>query len=255
MRTDWDYTNLADAYLKRPDYSDDAIDQLIRTIDIKKGAPVCDVGAGAAHLTLPLAGRGFQIQAVEPNDAMRNHGINRTKHLNNVRWHEGTGENTNQPASFFDLVSFGSSFSVTDRAATLKETARILKAGGWFACLWNHRVLEDPIQSKIEGIIASAIKNYSYGYRREDQTAVIDESGLFGPVKKIEGVVVHHQRIDDCIEAWRSHATLQRQAGNRFDQIIGRIDDYLRSFDPRQDSIKIPYVTRVWTAQVIKSSP
>lgn len=254
MRTDWDYTNLADAYLKRPDYSDDAIDQLVKTINIRNDAQVCDVGAGAAHLTLMLAKRGFQIQAVEPNDAMRNHGINRTKHLNNVQWHEGTGEKTNQNTSFFDLVSFGSSFSVTDREKALKETARILKPGGWFACLWNHRMLDDPIQSKIEEIITSAVKNYNYGYRREDQTPIIDSSRLFGPVKKIEGVIIHNQSVNDCVEAWRSHATLQRQAGSRFDQIIGRIEDYLKSLNHNRDHIKIPYVTRVWTAQVIKSS-
>ena len=29
MKTDWDYTTLADAYLKRPDYSEDAIDKMI----------------------------------------------------------------------------------------------------------------------------------------------------------------------------------------------------------------------------------
>lgn len=254
MKTDWDYTKLADAYLKRPDYSDDAVGQLIQTIDIKKGAPVCDVGAGAAHLTLMLAKRGFQIQAVEPNDAMRSHGISRTKHLNNVKWHEGTGEDTGQENSSFDLVSFGSSFSVTDREKTLKESSRILKPGGWFACLWNHRILEDPIQSKIEGIITSAIRNYNYGYRREDQTPIIDSSGLFGPVKKIEGTIIHKQSVDDCIEAWRSHATLQRQAGTRFDQIISRIEDFLKSLDHNQEYINIPYVTRIWAAQVIKAS-
>lgn len=254
MKTDWDYTKLADAYLKRPDYSDDAIDQLIRTIDLKKGASVCDVGAGAAHLTLMLATRGFQIQAVEPNDAMRSRGINRTKHLNNVLWHEGTGEETRQKTASFDLVSFGSSFSVTDRGKTLKETVRILKPGGWFACLWNHRVLDDPIQSKIEGIITSAITNYNYGYRREDQTPIIDSSGLFGPVKKIEGTILHKQSINDCIEAWRSHATLQRQAGGRFEQIINRIEGYLRSLNHNREAIEIPYVTRIWAAQAVKAS-
>lgn len=29
MKTDWDYTNLADAYLKRPDYSEDAINKML----------------------------------------------------------------------------------------------------------------------------------------------------------------------------------------------------------------------------------
>ena len=29
MKTEWDYTTLADAYLKRPDYADAAIDAML----------------------------------------------------------------------------------------------------------------------------------------------------------------------------------------------------------------------------------
>jgi 16S rRNA A1518/A1519 N6-dimethyltransferase RsmA/KsgA/DIM1 with predicted DNA glycosylase/AP lyase activity len=92
MKTEWNYTSLADAYLKRPDYSNSAIDAMLNIADISKGEKVCDVGAGVAHLTLMLAARGMEVVAVEPNDAMRANGIKRTAHIENVRWHEGTGE-------------------------------------------------------------------------------------------------------------------------------------------------------------------
>ena len=39
---------------------------------------------------------------------------------------------------------------------------------GWFACMWNHRDVEDPIQKNIENIITSFIPNYDYGLRRQD---------------------------------------------------------------------------------------
>ena len=39
---------------------------------------ICDIGAGVAHLTIPLASRGFIVDAVEPNDSMRRNGIKRT---------------------------------------------------------------------------------------------------------------------------------------------------------------------------------
>ncbi len=70
MKTEWDYTNLADAYLKRPDYAQDAIEKMLETAEIKPGDNVCDVGAGAAHLTIKLAEYGLKVCAVEPNDAM-----------------------------------------------------------------------------------------------------------------------------------------------------------------------------------------
>lgn len=243
----WDYTDLAAAYVKRPDYAGQAIDEVLAKADLHQGARVCDVGAGAGHLTLELAKRGLTVVAVEPNAAMRAKGIERTSGFPDVAWHEGTGEHTGQAAGDFDLVTFGSSFNVTDRPIALRETARILKPPGWFACLWNHRDLDDPIQHDIEEAIRSCIPGYDYGSRREDQTSVIEASGLFGAVHRIDGHVRHEQRVDDCLEAWRSHATLHRQAAERFDEVIDAIGQILAK--THRSAIDVPYTTRVWMAQ------
>ena len=248
MKTEWDYTTLADAYLKRPDYADAAIDAMLSVAGLEHGQRVCDVGAGVAHLTLMLAARGLQVVAVEPNDAMRANGIERTSRFANVRWHEGTGEETGQAAQAFDMVTFGSSFNVCDRQRALAETARILKPRGWFACMWNHRQLDDPIQARIEAIIKDRVPGYGYGTRREDQTAVIDASGLFGPVVHLDARVMHEQGIDECVEAWRSHATLERQAGAAFGGVVAAIEDYLRGLGV--PAIRIPYSTNIWTARL-----
>ncbi len=248
MKTEWDYTDLAEAYLKRPDYSDTAIDELLSLAGIAPGSPICDVGAGVAHLTLKLAERQMQVNAVEPNDAMRALGIKRTEAFSNVQWSEGTGEETGQPSDSFAMVSFGSSFNVTDRPRALLETKRLLQGKGWFAAMWNHRDLDDPIQDAIEEIIKAAIPEYGYGTRREDQTAVIDESGLFGQVHRIAGGVTHRQSVPEVVEAWRSHATLHRQAGDKFYGIINDIEKML--VDSGKDEIIIPYTTRIWTAQL-----
>ena len=248
MKTNWNYTHLADAYLKRGDYSDAAIDALLTLVACSKGSKVCDVGAGVAHLTLMLAHRKLDVVAVEPNDAMRANGIKRTQELSNVIWAEGTGEATNQATEAFDLVTFGSSFNVCERQEALKETARILKPGGWFACMWNHRRLDDPIQKKIETIISERVPSYSYGTRREDQTAVIETSSLFRDVVRISSDVIHEQSVNECVEAWRSHATLSRQAGTAFDDIINSIEKYLASLN--ENSILVPYSTNVWLAKL-----
>ena len=248
MKTQWDYTDLARAYLKRPDYADDAIDALVARARLARGASVCDVGAGVAHLTLKLLERGLVVVPVEPNDEMRRHGAERTRaQYPGVTWHEGTGEATGQPSACFDLVTFGSSFNVTDRPKALAETVRILKPRGWFACMYNHRDLDDPLQARIEAAIKRHLPNYGYGSRREDQTPVIDQSGLFGAVQHIEGRVVHRQSLGDCLEAWRSHATLERQAGARFGEVIDSIRAVLEAYG--RDPIEVPYTTRVWLAR------
>ena len=246
MKTKWDYTELAQAYLKRPDYSDHAIDTLLERTGLPAGSRVCDVGAGVAHLTLMLLDREMDVVAVEPNDAMRALGMGRTEGLSGVRWEEGTGEETRQAPAHFHLVTFGSSFNVTDRGAALAETARILRPGGWFAAMWNHRDLADPIQREIEGIISRNIPDYDYGTRREDQGAVIRSSGLFRGVERIEGEVRHTVPVADVVEAWRSHATLQRQAGERFGPIVEEIEGVLAG----ADAIEVPYTTRIWMARL-----
>lgn len=247
MKTEWDYSDLALSYLKRPDYADEAIDNILRITGIKSGNSVCDIGAGVAHLTLMLAARGMRVTAIEPNDAMRKGGMKRTCGVQEVTWREATGERTGQPDATFDMVVFGSSFNVTDRLAALKETHRILKPLGWFACIWNHRDLNDPIQSGIEDVIKNVIPDYQYGSRRADQTSVIIESGLFDAVQPVEGYVRHAVSLDDCINAWRSHATLHRQAGEKFNYVADAIALFLKKTG--KSIIEIPYKTQGWIAR------
>lgn len=131
----------------------------------------------------------------------------------------------------------------------LKKLPEILKPKGFFACMWNHRQLDDEIQANIESIIKGKISGYGYGTRREDQTGVIEASELFENVVHIDARVMHKQTIAECVEAWRSHATLERQAGETFHQIIDQIESYLVSLGT--ESIQIPYSTNIWVAQLI----
>lgn len=248
MKTEWDYTELAEAYLKRPDYAQDAIEKMFMTAGVRKGDIACDVGAGAAHLTLKLAEYGLKVYAVEPNDAMRNNGIRRTKHYKNVQWFDGVGEHTGMGENKFDIVTFGSSFNVCNRQEALLESKRILKPEGWFACMWNHRDLNDPLQKEIETVLKQEIEGYSYGTRREDQTDEINKSDLFQEVVYIEGTVLHDVLAEDFIEGWKSHGTVYRQSKEKFDLINDRIRKVVE--DRGEKYIQIPYTTRIWMAQV-----
>ena len=162
---EWDYSDLAAAYGKRPDYADAGIDRMLAGAGLEAGAAACDVGAEVGHLTVKLVDRGLTVAAVEPNQAMRERGRARTAGWPGVGWSEGAGEATGQPDRAFDLVTFGSSFNVTDRGRALSETARILKPGGWFACMWNHRDLDDATQAAIERTIREHLPDYDYGSR------------------------------------------------------------------------------------------
>jgi SAM-dependent methyltransferase len=248
MLTEWDYTDLARAYLLRPDYAPGALDAIVALTGVAPGDLVCDVGAGVAHLTLEWAARGLRVDAVEPNDAMRALGVERTTEIPGIAWFEGVGEATGRPSGAYALVSFGSSFNVCDRQRALVEARRIGRPGAWFAALWNHRDLADPVQSDIEALIRRHLPEYGYGTRREDQAAFLARSGHLREVIPVEGRVVHRQPIQDTVEAWRSHATLHRQAGDRFPAIVDDIAALLGSLG--RSHVEIPYTTRAWVGQL-----
>jgi SAM-dependent methyltransferase len=238
---------LAESDLQRPDYAPQAIDQVLALAGLSAGGRVCDIGAGVGHLARMLAERGMDVVAVEPDAAMRAVGERRLRYLVNVRWTIGTAESTGQPAGAFDLVSFGSTFDGGDRVGALAETHRILRPRGWFCCLWNHRVLEDPVQAAIEAIVASHVPGYGDGARREDQAAVINAARRFGRVHYIEARTAHRVDRAGVVAAWRSNATLARQAKDAFDAVVDAIDRYLAAHG--HAVIDIPYVTRLWAAQ------
>ena len=245
-RLDWDYTSLADAYVHRPSYSSAALDEIARLPGLGHGAPALDLGAGMGHLSVGLAERGLDVLALEPNDCMRAHGLRRTRDYPNVRWIDALMEETGLDDESFALASYGSSFGVVDVQVTLREAARVLRRDGWLVCLWNHRNLEDPLQKRIEASIRAAISDYRYGMRRQDPTPVIEASGLFGRTRRVEASTNHFVSVDAWLEAWRSHATLQRQARGRFPEILREIGDIVRSV--ASDTMVVPYTTRMWIA-------
>ena len=59
---------------------------------------------------------------------------------------------------------------------------------------------------------------------------------------------MHEQTIEECVEAWRSHATLDRQAGATFHDVVADIERYLRGLGT--STIQIPYSTSIWVAQL-----
>lgn len=245
---DWDYTEHASHYDKRADYSYDAILELLTAIDCPPGTLVADLGAGTGKLTKELLKYGLRVRSVEPNEAMREIGKRNTDRLG-AQWSKGTGEATGLPSASFHAVLFGSSFNVVDQQAALRETRRLLLPGGWLACMWNHRDLDDPLQLKIESIIKAAIPRYAYGSRREDPRGVIDASGYFLPARAIERSFSWRMPRADVVEAWRSHATLKRQAPSEasFRQIIEQISDALETLP---EHIDVPYTTRIYFAQL-----
>lgn len=135
----WDYTKHAKFYEYRPNYAPASIDML--TFLVKQSSntatpKVADIGAGTGNLSIMLLERGCNVVAVEPNDAMRAIGIDRTKEWvqkEQIEWVRASGVDSTLASGEFDWVTFGSSFNVMDRHSALIEAHRLLRGGGGYS--------------------------------------------------------------------------------------------------------------------------
>lgn len=252
VENNWSYTKHAKFYEFRPNYAPKAIDALKEYVQANKtnDFKVVDIGAGTGNLSIMLLERGLETISIEPNDAMREIGIEKTEG-SNVKWIRATGLDTTLEDNCANWVTFGSSFNVMNRDLALKETHRLLKEGGFFSCMWNHRDLNDPIQRQAENIIEEFVPNYERGTRREDQRKIIEKNkDLFDEIFYMETDFYYHQSLENYIKAWQSvknkYWDLATIEGKK---LFEKITNKMREEMPKEFDIK--YTTRVWTAKKV----
>lgn len=240
----WDYTLLAADYDRRPDYHPGLLDEVIGQFALGGDDCVLDVGAGTGKLSSVLCRHSAQVIACEPNAAMRARGRHNTRTLP-IRWLAASGESLPLAAASVGAVCYGSSFNVLDAASALSEATRVLRRGGWWMAAWNHRDLDDPLQRQVEAIIHRWIPGFDYGRRRRSPAADLAAHGGLELRGQREARFVVELPAAQWIGAWRSHATLQSQAGDRFEAVLVDLSDLLAGCE----TLQVPYYTRVWWAQ------
>lgn len=248
----WSYTKHAKFYEYRPNYAPKAIDVLKTYVeaDTKNDFKVADIGAGTGNLSIMLLERGLNTISIEPNDAMREIGIEKTEGAN-IQWKRATGLETTLEDNCVDWVTYGSSFNVMDRDLALKEAHRLLKDGGYVSCMWNHRDLDDPLQKQAESIIEEFVPTYERGTRREDQRPVFARNtNLFDEVYYMEVDFYFSQSIETYILAWQSvknkYWDLNTEEGK---ELFEKITNKMKKDLPSEFDIK--YTTRCWTAKKV----
>jgi len=254
-----DFTKLAKHYINRPGYSLNALYVISNHIKCKLNKSdlfVADVGAGTGKLTENLSQMGFSGFAIEPNDAMREEGMQYTLGKS-FKWIKGSAEITTLPDNCVDWVLMGSSFHWTEIPVALEEFSRILVPGGFFTAIWNPRDIDKSqfhksIEEKINKIVPD-IKRISSGSAENMQgmDEKILSTDFFCDLFFIE---VPHTEImskERYIGAWKSVNDIRVQAGEeRFQAIIEMIEKEILSMD----NVETPYKSRAWTVQAKKTN-
>jgi SAM-dependent methyltransferase len=128
----WVFNRMVDAYGARPPYPDTLVKVLCEVAP--KGARVLDVGAGIGHLTLPLAGAGLHVTALEPAIHMLEH-LRQRVHAANlaVNLVHGMAEELPFPDNTFDVVLLADALHFLDSERAAREMARVATRGSTLA--------------------------------------------------------------------------------------------------------------------------
>lgn len=164
-----DFSEQADAYKRsRPGYPQQLLDKLIAEASVKAGDSAVDLGAGTGIFTELLVNRGFQVTAVDPNDAMMQHAD-----LPTVQWINGTFEETFLPDQAQNWAVAAQAFHWADPQLALPEIRRILKPDSVFTAIWNNRAKESSeIVAWTEELIHRHVPEFDEAYRHGNWASV-----------------------------------------------------------------------------------
>jgi SAM-dependent methyltransferase len=142
------FASVADDYERgRPEYAPAVIGAAAAELGIRPPDPVLDLAAGTGKLTRALAGYGFTVVAVEPQEPLR---AVLSDKVPVVRVLDGVAEQIPLEDGSLAAVMIADAFHWFDRPSALSEIRRVLKVGGglalfntvpdWSGASWAHEL-------------------------------------------------------------------------------------------------------------------
>ncbi|MEL7356586.1 MAG: class I SAM-dependent methyltransferase [Cyanobacteria bacterium J06648_10] len=145
-------SKVADYVASRPDYPAALFEELRTACNLQPGSVVADIGAGTGLLTHGLLQHGYQVVAVEPNQAMRQASDYALSKFSGYCSVEGSAESIPLEAGSVDLVTAAQAFHWFEVGSAQAECLRVLRPGAKVALIWNDRDFDDPFQRELSKI-------------------------------------------------------------------------------------------------------
>lgn len=230
-------------YVKhRPGYPGGVVDAVLEGFGVD--ASVVDVGAGTGIMSRLLGDRGANVLAVEPNDAMRE----AAEVHERVRWHKGTAESTGLADGVCDVVVAAQAFHWFHAGAALREFARLLRAGGRAAVVWNAGDMTQAVARGYYNVVYSAGEN---ARRVRDERAFVDPFvGLAGWSSQpdVEIKFVQRHDLEGLIGRAMSASYVPKEGEGR-DRVLAGLRALFHEHAIAGE-VELAYVCRVYRARV-----
>jgi 2-polyprenyl-3-methyl-5-hydroxy-6-metoxy-1,4-benzoquinol methylase len=142
------FDNIADRYdATRPGYPAEVLDEVCTAAGLRPGAQVLEIGCGTGQLTRQLAGRGYQLTAIDLGASMVA-AAERNVADPQVRFEVCAFEEF-AAAGPFDLIVSATAFHWVDPSIGLAKCAQLLRPGGWLALLSTGEVYAEPFRTQL----------------------------------------------------------------------------------------------------------
>jgi ubiquinone/menaquinone biosynthesis C-methylase UbiE len=235
------FSAAADAYERgRPGYPQEAMAWIVEQLGLEPGRVVLDLAAGTGKLTRALVPSGAHVIAVEPIDEMREHLF---AAVPDVEAFDGTAESIPLPEGSVDAVTCGQAFHWFRIEEALREIHRVLRPGGALALVWNFRDLSDPLQSRVQEILAphgAEVRSH-----RDIEPAELLAGELFGPIEHRSWPYVQRLSRAHLVDRIASISYIAILDPDARAEVLSQV---LEAAEGLPEPISIPYTTEVYVA-------
>lgn len=228
------FSDRVDDYRRyRPSYPGAAVDAVCR--HVPSNGRIADLGSGTGVFSALLLERGLTVDAVEPNEPMRQAAEAALGGQPGFTSIAAPAEATTLPDAAVDAVTAAQAFHWFDRARVGAECRRILRPGGWGFILFNERQADTtPFLRDYEALLHTHGTDYAqvdhrrvddgalevffghgqYESHRFDYAQTLDWDGLAGRVRSSSYVPAAGQPGHDALmEALREAYDAHHEAG------------------------------------------
>jgi SAM-dependent methyltransferase len=223
----------------RPGYPDDAVAFLAKRLRLEPGRTVVDIGAGTGKLTRALVGHGARVVAVEPLGEMR---AQLERAVPEAVAVDGTAESIPLADGEADAVTAAQAAHWFDLDRALPELHRVLAADGLLALVWNSRDLDDPLQARVEELVAPYREAAPLQLDRQWRRAV-EESPLFGSIELTTFAWAQSFTADDLADRVATTSVIAALSDRERTAVLDRVKEAAGALD---EPFPFRYVTEVF---------
>ena len=189
----------------RQGYPTEIAEAVVANAGIGPSAAVLEIGCGTGQLTRQLAGRAFNLTAIDIGSAM----------IQAARRNVADATARFQVCSFedfpdggpFDLIVSATAFHWIDPSVGLAKAARLLRPGGWLALLSTGERYPEQLQSGLRDLWIRYSRQTGTWADQPAWLTALRESGLFGETVEASHTRALRLPAESVIGVERTRAT------------------------------------------------